>query len=171
MAPRRSFGLILLSGLLSLAAGELMVRLAAPQAIGLAPPMYLPDSTLAHRLKPRFSGRLRSGEYSTRVVINDRGFRGAAWREDALLRVLVLGDSFTFGYGVEEREAYPAVVEELLAAAGCRVAVCNAGVPGYGTLQEAALAERLLTDLAPQAVVLGFTVGSDVQDNLQQGIR
>jgi len=166
----RSFGLACTAAVLSVAVAEVLVRLISPQAIGLAPPMYVADSVLVHRLSPSYSGELRSGEYQTRLTINDRGFRGSAWRTDARRRVLMLGDSFTFGYGVEEHEAFPSLLQEALGPP-CSVAVFNAAVPGYGTLQEQALAQRLLAELQPQAVVLGFTVGSDVQDNLGQRIR
>lgn len=133
--------------------------------------MYVADSVLVHTLKPLFHGVLRSGEYTTAVAINDRGFRGGPWRTDAPLRVLVVGDSFTFGYGVQESEAYPAVLARMSAGEGCPAAVYNAGVPGYGTLQERRIAHELVAAVRPQVVVLGFTVGSDLSDNLEQGIR
>ncbi|MBN1426379.1 hypothetical protein JXA88_17670 [Candidatus Fermentibacteria bacterium] len=156
---------------LALVAAELAVRAVSPQAVGRAPAMYAADSVLIHRLQPMFQGPLRSGEYATSVTINDRGFRGGPWRLDMSRRVLVLGDSFTFGYGVEESEAYPAVLERLSAHEGCPTAVYNAGVPGYGTLQERGIAPGLLAMVRPQIVVLGFTVGSDLSDNLEQGVR
>ncbi len=50
-------------------------------------------------------------------------------------RVLVvfLGDSLTAGYGLEEEQAYPAVVASLLDAEGLAVRVVNAGVSGDTT--------------------------------------
>ena len=168
MATRSSLALACAAVALAAVVAEVLVRMISPQAIGLAPPMYVADNVLVHRLWPGYSGDLRSGEYHTQLIINDRGFRGAAWRTDAPRRVLILGDSFTFGYGVEEHEAFPFILQEAL---GPLFAVFNAGVPGYGTLQERVLAERLLPEIKPQVVVLGFTVGSDVQDNLEQRVR
>lgn len=171
MSARAAVGLSLGAFLLSVAGAELLVRLCAPQAVGVAPAMYVADSLLIHALSPGYSGVLRSGEYTTHVALNERGFRGPSWRAEARRRVLVLGDSFTFGYGVEYEQAYPAVTERMLAQAGCSAAVFNAGVPGYGTMQEWELARRLIPRTMPQAVVLGFTVGSDLTDNLEQGLR
>lgn len=71
-------------------------------------------------------------------------------------RVLVLGDSFTFGNGVLDDETYPAVLEALLRDAGIPAEVLNAGVQGYSVHQEAAwLAERGFA-LDPDVVIVGF---------------
>ncbi|TVR11587.1 MAG: arylesterase [Planctomycetota bacterium] len=46
------------------------------------------------------------------------------------LRLLVLGDSLTAGYGVSEDEAYPHLLEHALQERGLAVRVLNAGVSG-----------------------------------------
>ncbi len=171
MVHRTTTLLIVTSCLLGMAVAELMIRLVAPQPLGVAVPMYEPDDTLSHRLRPSFRGTIRSGEFSTSVRINAQGFRGRAWSADAAPRVLVLGDSFTFGWGVEEECAFPSILEDSLAKTWPGVRVYNAGVPGYGTLQERALADRLVPAWRPQVVVLAFTVGSDLQDNLIRGLH
>ncbi|HEV8579773.1 MAG TPA: arylesterase [Thermoanaerobaculia bacterium] len=45
-------------------------------------------------------------------------------------RIVFLGDSLTAGLGLDEEEAYPAVIERELAAEGTPVQVINAGVSG-----------------------------------------
>ena len=54
----------------------------------------------------------------------------AAAANEARPLVVFLGDSLTAGLGVNEDQAYPAVVAERLAAAGHPVRVLNAGVSG-----------------------------------------
>jgi acyl-CoA thioesterase-1 len=44
--------------------------------------------------------------------------------------VLFLGTSLTAGYGVDPQEAYPALIQEKIDAAGLRYRVVNAGVSG-----------------------------------------
>jgi acyl-CoA thioesterase-1 len=44
--------------------------------------------------------------------------------------VVVLGDSIAAGYGVEPEEAYPALLQEKIKAAGLNFTVVNAGVSG-----------------------------------------
>jgi acyl-CoA thioesterase I len=48
-------------------------------------------------------------------------------------RVVFLGDSLTAGYGLPERQAFPALVGERLAAGGTPIDVVNAGVSGDTT--------------------------------------
>lgn len=49
---------------------------------------------------------------------------------ERLARVVALGDSLTAGYGLESHQAYPALLEKRLQAAGFPVQVVNAGVSG-----------------------------------------
>jgi hypothetical protein len=42
----------------------------------------------------------------------------------------MLGDSVTFGYGVDQTQSFPAELERLLNQSG-KYEVINAGVPGY----------------------------------------
>jgi lysophospholipase L1-like esterase len=69
-------------------------------------------------------------------------------------RILCVGDSHTYGVGVEPAEAYPAQLQDVLRARGVRVHVVNAGAPGRPSGQ---LRETLPADLAafePQIVVV-----------------
>ena len=50
----------------------------------------------------------------------------------------MLGDSYAMGWGVEQGESFPEILE---AATGLRV--LNAGVPSYGTPRELLMLERL----------------------------
>jgi len=74
-------------------------------------------------------------------------------------RVAFLGDSFTFGWGVKEQEAFPQVVRRILqsvAPQGTNVEVLNFGVPGYSTFQEVASFEDVGLDFRPDVVVAYF---------------
>jgi hypothetical protein len=139
MPTRRSFrtGALVLSTLLALLLAEVVVRTFFPRRTiavltGLYPAMFAPSDYLPYRLRPNFSGRLALGEFDTTIRINSRGYRGgefAAGRGEDALRILVAGDSFTFGWGVDDQEAYPAGLQPRLAAAvpSRRVEVINAG--------------------------------------------
>jgi lysophospholipase L1-like esterase len=74
-------------------------------------------------------------------------------------RVLVMGDSYTWGYAVAEEEAYPQAAERLLQARGRPdIEVVNGGIPDYNTRQERQLLEQLLPIYRPDAVFLGYVV-------------
>lgn len=76
--------------------------------------------------------------------INGLGFRGAeiSERTEGVFRILALGDSSTFGSGVEEAETFVRIVEETFNRQGglsLPVEIVNLAVDGYNTRQEVAL--------------------------------
>jgi len=77
-------------------------------------------------------------------------------------RVLVLGDSVTFGWGVSQGETFSDRMEYLLnESSGDRWEVINSGVNGYNTEQEAAYLHIKGTRYSPDIVVLVY-VSNDV---------
>ena len=87
------------------------------------------------RNAPSADFRVERSEFSFRVVTNALGFRDPRLPEPkspGVARIVVVGDSFTQGYGVDEEEAFPRRLEALLDAAGgvARWEVVNLGVPG-----------------------------------------
>lgn len=72
-----------------------------------------------------------------------------------LTTVVFLGDSLTAGLGLEENQAYPALVGEALAAKGLAVRVVNAGVSGDTTAGGLARLDWLLTQ-KPAVVVVAL---------------
>lgn len=72
-------------------------------------------------------------------------------------RVLVVGDSFVFGEGVVLEDTFVARAEPLVRKAGAPdAALVNAGVPGYGTVQEAFRLPGWLAQIRPSAVVVVY---------------
>lgn len=70
-------------------------------------------------------------------------------------RVLLLGDSVTFGQGVEEHQAFPAIYGQAL---GQAVEAVNGGVPSWDLAPEVAWLESDGWSLEPRHVVLCFYV-------------
>jgi lysophospholipase L1-like esterase len=74
-------------------------------------------------------------------------------------RVLVVGDSYTWGYAVAEDEAFPQVAERLLQEGGhSEIEVINGGIPDYNSRQERQLLEQLMPIYQPDAVFLAYVV-------------
>ena len=69
--------------------------------------------------------------------------------------VLVLGDSLTTGYGLEQDESFPVQLEERLRSAGYDVNVINAGVSGDTTAGGLARIEWALAD-QPDIVIVAL---------------
>ena len=98
-------------------------------------------------------------ELSYEVHINSLGLRGPEIERSAppgRIRILVLGDSMTFGYYLEEEETFPARLEARLRADGIDAEVVNTGSGGWSIGSETRfLIERGLA-LEPDHVILAI---------------
>jgi hypothetical protein len=110
------------------------------------------DPTKGWTLRPGrwdFAGRT--------VTANSRGIRGtdehAPGRRPGIRRIVVVGDSFTFGEGVSDDETYPARLQARL---GPGVEVINLGVHGYGHDQMLIHLREEGLRYEPDLVVLGY---------------
>ncbi len=97
------------------------------------------------------------------VSRNADGFRDrefSAARRPGTRRILAVGDSFTFGDGIEQVEqTWPRVLERELAARAGPHEVYNLGVPGTNTaFQRRMLGRRDAWRFRPDRLVLGFVL-------------
>ncbi len=76
--------------------------------------------------------------------------------------IITLGDSLTAGYGVKEKEAYPARLERKLHEAGYRWRVINAGISGETSGETLTRLSRVL-ELKPAMVILEIGVNDGFQ--------
>ncbi len=110
----------------------------------------------------------RTVEAGATYRANALGFRGretTAEKPDGVWRLVVLGDSVTFGWGVEADERFTDVAEARYNAAhpdGPRLEVLNLGVPGYEAHHQYYAFHDKALALAPDAVVFAFN-WNDVQ--------
>lgn len=129
--------------------------------------LFLRDAHVGLRMTPDFRGHYVHPEFDgQRVEINADGYRGPEWRAERLAvpdrpRLLLLGDSFVFGTGVEFADTFG---ERLAASAPC--AVFNAGVPGHAPPHGARLLPELVDRVAPDVVVMAMFTGNDPLDAL-----
>lgn len=77
----------------------------------------------------------------------------AAQRPEYEGTIVAVGDSLTEGYGVEQTEAYPALLEQKLRADGCNWRVINAGVSAETSSGTKSRTDWILT-LKPDIVIL-----------------
>jgi hypothetical protein len=103
-----------------------------------------------------------------RVHINSMGWRGrelSPTKPPATIRILGIGDSFTFGKAVNDEDVFLVKLEQMLNDDGAaNFEVLNAGRESADTVQELEyFKNRELLKLEPDVVVLGFTVSNDAQ--------
>lgn len=121
------------------------------------------DAELGWALRSGARVHVAGGPLDYRVRTNAAGFRDPE-RELAkptgTRRVVVLGDSMAWGWGIAPGERFGDLLDERL---GPEVEVLNLGVPGYGTDQELWVLETVGLAYEPDVVLLGFVL-NDVID-------
>jgi lysophospholipase L1-like esterase len=81
------------------------------------------------------------------VVTDENGFRVLKYRKKIsgkTFRILCLGDSSTFGWGLDYKKIYPFLLEKELEKSFDKVRVYNAGVPGYTSFQTSKQLEKIV---------------------------
>ncbi len=100
--------------------------------------------------------------WNTAIEINSAGFRDREFarpKPPRTLRIAAIGDSLTFGNGVQLEATYPKVLERLLAEpGGPRIEVLNLGVAGYDAAEAVHFLEARGLEHEPDLVVLGYCI-------------
>lgn len=155
---------------------ELAVRVALPQDPG-----FFDGSAIKRRsTRPGLRHELIPGGYAADYVgvpvsVNRLGLRDrelAVPKPPGTVRILGVGDSVTFGYGVRLEDTYLKVVEDRLnasAAAGARYEVVNAGIEECGLDAYYHAVRTLAPVLEPDLVLVGIVL-NDIQryDDLER---
>jgi lysophospholipase L1-like esterase len=106
--------------------------------------------------------------------INDLGYRGANFRRQKradVYRVVLLGDSFTFGEGTSEPWIYPTLLREALDARGIegrQVEVVNLGIPGNDLTESRLTYQRFGRRLQPDLVVFQWNTNDFPTPQVQE---
>jgi len=176
---RRGLAVALLpaaAGAVAFLAAEASVRILRPGLVMGPDPVgetfwrHDPELGWAHR--PSRIGTFSRPEFSHGVSINSMGFRdrereparqGFAAAGSKTFRIAVLGDSFTWGHGVEDEEVFTRLLEGLLPG----VEVWNLGVSAYSTDQELLLLRRMAPVIRPDLVLVMIS-RNDFEGNLSR---
>ena len=175
MTGRRSHGrLSALNGvvhqgcLIALLLAEATSRLIQPISPG-AQKVSLEGVPVSEWLLPGSVYRQVSTEFDALTTITDKGHRVPATAGGP--EVVFIGDSFTFGIGLSDRETFPYLYCHALA-----IVCANLGKPGASTVEELDFLQRSLDRWGerPQRVKLfmfamssSFLAGNDLADNLE----
>jgi len=145
---------------------EVWVRIRWDDTQG-RPGFFLTDARRGQRLSPGYDGWFAG----VPVRINSLGFRDrkeySLEKPPNTFRIIVLGDSVTFGHGTLDETTYPYLLEQQLRKWRPDVnwEVWNLGVPGYNTGQELAYLEEIGPRAQPDLVIVGFYPNDFSGDN------
>jgi lysophospholipase L1-like esterase len=174
--PRPEIWLLLGSVVITLLVAEFVVSRLFPQAtysrlLRDSPRMFAASDVMPYALAPGAVDTLVTWEFKVPIRINSLGYRDDEFpmKRTARLRILAIGDSFTFGYAGTSDEAYPNVVErELREKLGTDdIEVINAGLAAcnYPDTYYLYLKTRGLA-LDPDLITVGIFVGNDLDHDL-----
>jgi hypothetical protein len=149
---------------LDLAAGFVLIR-------PLSPPL-IPDAYRHHKLLPNSYARLAQRDFSYVQRVNNVGLRGrdvAPVKPADTYRILMLGDSFTMGKGVEDELTFSVLLEQALngeanACPGKTIEVLNGGVDSYAPVLSLIQLTRDLHTLSPDMVIHNLDMSDLVQE-------
>lgn len=135
--------------------------------------LYLLDRTLIRQLAdqhelPRYERQFTATpEFQYTADINSNGYRNDEFKlghnsASNVIRIVTIGDSFTYGWGVEEADSWPRILGALLEEDGYRVEILNLGKPGDSPHSYARTARRWIPQLKPDLVITGILQGDDI---------
>jgi len=125
------------------------------------------DQVAHHRHIPNTRILVEKIEYRIVININQFGLRGPDIEQDkapGTYRILMLGDSFTFGEGVKNEEIFSSLLERRLDSPSRPVEILNAGVNSYSPVLSYLALREYLNKLDPDLVVLNLDMSDLVQE-------
>ncbi len=106
---------------------------------------YRPNYTIKIGNVPRKINSLGFGDYEFNIP-----------KDNNTERIVIVGDSFTFGEGVLLEDSYPKILEKKLKEENEKFEVYNLGLGGMNTYYESAVINYSLQELDPDYIIVGF---------------
>ena len=137
---------------------------AAPAFQGL----FTGDDRIGYRLQPNARAHFATAEFETDIAINNAGVRDSedlGPKPAGERRVLLLGDSLVLSVQVPFEQTFGELLEgRLNTGASARYRVVNAGVQGYGPVEQLLFFRRIADQVRPDVVVATVFVGNDAEE-------
>jgi lysophospholipase L1-like esterase len=121
---------------------------------------------IQYKLKPNISVdagnpfneiELRRGT-TFRIESNSSGFRTKEFetKNPNVIRIVTLGDSSTFGWGVDSEYTYQQLLETRLRSDGVQAELLNVGISGHTTRHGLGVFEHYVRDLEPDGLIISY---------------
>jgi len=147
---------------------------AGVRFLKIAPPLqknswWVQDAYVPYKAVANSEFRHVTDEFSVRYKINSMGFRDvehSLFKPEGVLRIVAIGDSFTWGQGADRESTYPYQLEVMLnnrTGKHPRVEVINLGICNYFTEPERLSLEHYGKQFKPDIVLVGFERNDVIQ--------
>jgi lysophospholipase L1-like esterase len=138
--------------------------------------LFMPDPALGYRLRPNARTRFVTAEFDTEISINGQGVRDDAEigpKPPGERRIVVLGDSLVLSVQVDRQKTFCQLLEDRLNRAGGPIhyRVINAGVQGYGPVEELLFFREVARAFQPDLVIQTIFVGNDAEEAVTSSSR
>ena len=163
-----NFFLLLFAIVFSALLIEILLRIFYPQNLNIT----TLDSERVFKHKEGIDSVLRRNEFSTNVKISSQGLRDREYSVEKIQgtkRVAVVGDSFVFGFGVEQNETFAKLLEEKLNKVHGNYEVMNFGTSAYSSEQEYLYMKNEIIKFNPDLTILAFSL-NDIKENVKFNI-
>jgi hypothetical protein len=141
--------------------------------------LFMPDPVIGYRLRPNARTRFVTAEFDTEIAINAQGVRDdtdIGPKPDNERRIVVLGDSLVLSVQVDRQKTFCKLLEDSLNRApvgtgNVHYRVINAGVQGYGPVEELLFFREVARAFQPDLVIETIFVGNDAEEAVTSAPR
>ena len=138
--------------------------------------LFSDSDILPCKLNPgRYHVQHKKNNVDMWININSLGYRGKPFslqNRENNIRILFIGSSVTFGFGIEDNQTMPALLEETLKKKlNPKIEVINAGFQGYTSLSHYVYLRNFGVNLHPQIVILEVSIDGDLTDLFNHRIK
>lgn len=164
MSRRELFGnlaLLAVALVFSFIVAEVLLSVFGVSALQQASGYRTSSDVWHHGFVPNSSGDFKTSEWDTHYSIGSLGFRDREYnitKPAGVFRILMLGDSYTEGYGVELNQSFSKVLEGMLNnnSLGAKYEVIDTGVGSYSPILEYVVLKYKGLALQPDMVILNY---------------
>ncbi len=150
---------------------EIYLRLTGyyPRKASITPPyLFTNHSTTWWTLRPNYNRNVRTPDGIVTYAINSQGIRAPhdISQENVSPLLFIIGDSFTFGVGVNESSTFPRVLDTIFIQQTIDMEIVNLGVAGFGTFHNYERLREYAKLLGTPKIVIYMFCPNDPVDNI-----
>ncbi|MFH0936635.1 MAG: SGNH/GDSL hydrolase family protein [Candidatus Woesearchaeota archaeon] len=158
MNNKKNIILLIVVILIFFIAFEIILRIFSYPVYGFSKGLFQTNDIIGYKLSSNYSGVQSIYGRTIKIETNSKGmrdFREYSYKRINKPRILILGDSFSFGNSIELNESY---VEYLRKNFNDNVEILNLAVPGYGVNNEYLSFINEDINYKPDVIILQFAI-------------